>query len=137
MTPGFPREFQPTVLKTLPDASAYTYGTVTLFGTPFQGTSVWPRHRNGRLTTPHLPCGIRFELRRLRSPLLTTSRLISSPAPTKMFQFGAFPIHRIDTKCQDVLLGYLRITGSLRLPAAYRSLARPSSALEPSHPLIG
>ena len=55
-----------------------------------------------------------------------------------MFQFGAFPFlteRRI--KRQDVLLGYLRITDSLRLPGAYRSLARPSSALEPSHPLVG
>lgn len=55
-----------------------------------------------------------------------------------MFQFGAFPVltdRRI--KRQDVLLGYLRITDSLRLPGAYRSLARPSSALEPSHPLVG
>ena len=47
---------------------------------------------HGGPTTPHLPCGIRFGLCRFRSPLLTTSRLISSPAPTKMFQFGAFPI---------------------------------------------
>ena len=72
--------------------SAYAYGTITLFGVPFQATSAshpWP---NGELMTPHLPCGIRFELCRVRSPLLTTSRLISSPAPTEMFQFGAFPI---------------------------------------------
>ncbi len=47
---------------------------------------------HGGLITPHLPFGIRFELCRFRSPLLTVSRLISSPAPTKMFQFGAFPI---------------------------------------------
>ena len=38
---------------------------------------------------------------------------------------------------QEVPLGYLRIIGSLRLPGAYRSLARPSSALEPSHSLTG
>lgn len=47
---------------------------------------------NGRLTTPHVPEGIRFELCRFRSPLLTTSRLISLPPPTEMFQFGGFPI---------------------------------------------
>ena len=40
---------------------------------------------NGRLTTPHVPEGI-------RSLLLTTSRLISLPPPTEMFQFGGFPI---------------------------------------------
>lgn len=55
-----------------------------------------------------------------------------------MFQFGGFPIltDRF-LKKQEVPLGYLRIIGSMRLPGAYRSLARPSSALEPSHPLTG
>lgn len=38
---------------------------------------------------------------------------------------------------QDVQFGDPRIIGSLRLPEAYRSLARPSSALEPSHPPCG
>ena len=37
----------------------------------------------------------------------------------------------------DVLFGDLRFNGSMRLPGAYRSLARPSSAPEPSHPLTG
>ena len=37
----------------------------------------------------------------------------------------------------DVLFGDLRFIDSLRLPGAYRSLARPSSAPEPSHPLTG
>ena len=59
---------------------------------PFQATSASDALRYGGPTTPHLPCGIRFELYRVRSPLLTISRLISFPAPTKMFQFGAFPI---------------------------------------------
>lgn len=44
----------------------------------------------------HISCdfhhGIRFALWGVRSPLLTPYRLISFPAPTKMFQFGAFPI---------------------------------------------
>ena len=93
---------------------------------------------NGRLTTPHVPEGIRFELCRFRSPLLTTSRLISLPPPTEMFQFGGLPIVTDrDLMSQDVPLGYLRIIESLRLPGAYRSLARPSSALEPSHSLTG
>ena len=35
---------------------------------------------------------------------------------------------------QEVPFGYPRFTGSLRLPGAFRSLARPSSAPEPSHP---
>ena len=50
----------------------------------------------GRLTTPHLPAitgGIRFRLSCVHSPLLTASRLISLPAPTKMFHIRAFPTH--------------------------------------------
>ena len=48
----------------------------------------------GGLTTPHLPAltgGIRFRLCCVHSPLLTASLLISSPAPTQMFQLRAFP----------------------------------------------
>lgn len=79
------------------------------------------------------PCeGIRFELCRFHSPLLTASRLISFPAPTEMFQFGAFPI--ITDHYGEVPFGDPGFIGSLHLPRAYRSLARPSSALEPSHP---
>lgn len=79
------------------------------------------------------PCeGIRFELCRFHSPLLTVSRLISFPAPTEMFQFGAFPI--ITDHYGEVPFGDPGFIGSLHLPRAYRSLARPSSALEPSHP---
>ena len=50
----------------------------------------------GRLTTPHLPTvtgGIQFRLYCVHSPLLTASRLISFPAPTKMFHIRAFPTH--------------------------------------------
>ena len=36
--------------------------------------------------------GIQFVLYRFRSPLLTISQLLSFPPPTKMFQFGGFPI---------------------------------------------
>lgn len=38
---------------------------------------------------------------------------------------------------QEVSLGNLRIKGSMRLPGAYRCLARPSSVPEPSHPPDG
>ena len=93
MTPGFPREFQPAVLKTPPGPSDRT--RTGLSPSLVRRSRRFPLKTDGRsggLTTPHLPCGIRFELCRFRSPLLTTSRLVSSPAPTKMFQFGAFPI---------------------------------------------
>ena len=65
--------------------------------------------------------------------------LISFPLPTKMLQSGRFPypkgMHR--STVQDVQFGDPRIIVSMRLPGAYRSLARPSSALEPSHPSCG
>ncbi len=90
-------------------------------------------------TSPSLfRAGIRFELCRFHSPLLTVSQLIFPPAPTKMFQFRAFPIltDRLK-KSREFSLGRPRFTGSLYLPEAFRNLARPSSALEPSHPLNG
>lgn len=43
-------------------------------------------------TSPRpLRVGIRFVLCRVRSPLLTASRLISCPPPTRMLYFGGFP----------------------------------------------
>ena len=41
---------------------------------------------------PHFRVGIRLVLFRFHSPLLTESLLISFPPPTKMLQFGGFPI---------------------------------------------
>ena len=55
-----------------------------------------------------------------------------------MFHFGGFPI-LTDSRLNrgEVLLGDPRITDSLRLPGAFRCLARPSSALKPNHSLTG
>ncbi len=39
--------------------------------------------------------------------------------------------------CQEVPFGDLRIKGFMRLPGAFRSLSRPSSALRPIHPPRG
>ena len=61
--------------------------------------------------------------------------LVSFPLPTKMLQFGGFPFSiENEHKVQEVLFGHHRFLDSLRLPGAFRSLARPSSVLEPSHP---
>ena len=49
-----------------------------------------------------------------------------------MFQFGGFPLHKEHN--EEVLFRDLRIRDCVRLPGAYRSLPRPSSALKPSHP---
>ena len=58
-------------------------------------------------TTSPLPFreGIRFGLCCVHSPLLTASRLISSPAPTQMFQLRAFPI-LTDQRQRDVRSSY-------------------------------
>ena len=42
----------------------------------------------------HISLRIRFGLYRVHSRLLATSLLFFVPAPTEMFQFGAFPIAR-------------------------------------------
>ena len=91
--PQFPARF-PThgTQDTAPVLINYDYVALTLYGRPFQATSTSISERLGQLTTPHLPCGIRFRLYRVHSPLLTVSRLISLPVPTKMFQSGTFPI---------------------------------------------
>ena len=76
---------------------------------------------------------IRFALYPLRSPLLRASRLISFPSRTRMLRFREFPFLTERSCEQEVPFGHRRIKGSVRLPAAFRSLARPSSAPEPSH----
>lgn len=57
--------------------------------------------------------------------------LFSAPPPTKMFQFGGLASSRRKISRPKpgwvAPFGYLRIPASLRLPAAFRSLSRPSS----------
>ena len=117
----------------------YLYGAVTLYGRPFlaefEFTSTGKPGPQLHISLP-FQGGIRFALCRFRSPLLTASQLISFPPLTKMLQFGGFPTPFGDTRgvpALEVLFGDPRIKGSLHLHEAYRSLARPSSAPEPSH----
>jgi hypothetical protein len=65
--------------------------------------------------------------------------LISFLLATKMLQSARFPYPKgmLPRGEQDVQFSHSRIIDSLRLPATFRSLARPSSALEPSHPPCG
>lgn len=138
MPPVFPRDIQRTVLGIpgiphgLPLRGCHPLrpavpGGVRVrhYGMPGSTLHIFPVFRRG----------IRFALRRFRSPLLTASRLISSPPLTKMLQFRGFPTltGRTGLPVPEVLFGDPRIKGSLRLHEAYRSLARPSSAPEPSH----
>ena len=66
-----------------------------------------------------------------RSPLLRTSRLISLPPGTEMFQFPGFAsLRRVMTGIparRVAPFGHLGITACVPLPRASRSLPRPSS----------
>ena len=81
---------------------------------------------------------------RVRSPLLTESRLMSFPPGTEMFQFPGFASPALCIQSGDTLstsfrpennkgnggfspFGNLRIKGCSHLPEAYRSVPRPSS----------
>ncbi len=64
--------------------------------------------------------------------------LVSLPPPTWMLPFGGFLLPRWECHryypWREAPFGNLRIEGCVRLPGAYRSLPRPSSAPKPSHP---
>ena len=83
-------------------------------------------------TTP-IPQGDRFGLDPFRSPLLRTSRLISLPPGTEMFQFPGFAsaLRRMTSVSTGRVspFGHHWITDCVRLPSASRSLPRPSSPL--------
>ena len=80
----------------------------------------------------------RFSLFRVRSPLLTESRLFSLPVGTEMFHFPTFPLPALYiqagvTRSARRLAGFphSEILGSklcYQLPEAYRRFIRPSSA---------
>ena len=139
MPPRFTRDFQRTLLEIpamgrsgirLRACHPLRAASSTLLGLPEWSCT--------GLTTPHFPSlsgGIRIAVFRIRSPLLTESRLISFPPPTKMLHFGGYPL--LTEFCvftqNEVTFGDPGIKVSLRLHRAYRCLARPSSAPEPSH----
>jgi hypothetical protein len=83
-------------------------------------------------TTPHLQrlpavTQVRFGLFRFRSPLLTESRLFSSPAGTEMFHFPAFPPLTLCVQvrvtahdcCRVSPFGHPRISARLAAPRGF------------------
>ena len=111
------------------------------FGCP--GSGAYARIQNPTSPPGH-PKRIRFGLLPFPSPVLGESRLISFPPPTRMFPFGGFAYAALSGVCPQPLsrgrvspFGHPRIHGCMRLPAAFRSLPRPSSPPESSHPLRG
>ena len=83
---------------------------------------------------------IRFALLPFPSPVLRESLLLSFPPGTKMLQFpgspfqAAFLLPGMLLREQDFPFRHPGFKGCMRLPQAYRSLPRPSSARKPSHP---
>ena len=82
-------------------------------------------------TTPVMPKQNRFRLLPFRSPLLRESLLFSLPVGNEMFQFPTFAprLTVVSFSGWVAPFGYLRINSYLPIPAAYRSLSRPSSPL--------
>ena len=96
------------------------YGALTHCGAPFQMLPVQLKKTTG--------------LVRVRSPLLTESRLMSFPPATEMFQFAGFASRpygfRSGYPCGWVApFGDPGINDCSHLPRAYRSVPRPSSPL--------
>ena len=108
----------------------YVYGTFTLCGPSFQNSSTSFQLVYRSPTTPAMPKHYWFRLIPVRSPLLRESLLFSFPPGNEMFQFPGFASDIIGYPSDDgwvAPFGNLRINCYLHIPAAYRSLSRPSS----------
>ena len=112
----------------------FNYGTITLFGPPFQTVDLTSTFHIVALL-PRQDKSRRFGLVRVRSPLLTESilfiflrllRCFTSPRvalPVLCIHLDVTPYYR----CRVSPFGYLRIKACVPLPEAFRSLLRPSS----------
>ncbi len=150
--PRFPQGFSsPTVLRFLPHEASghFAYGIFTLCDRPSQWRSAMSavsdfagarkrspaRPYNSHTATVHALARCEFGLFPVRSPLLGESRLFSFPPGTEMVQFpGSRFISPMNSGRDHRSLsggvtpfGYPRISGCVLLPAASRSLPRPSS----------
>jgi hypothetical protein len=142
--PCFPRDCScPVVLgyARQQEQHAFAYGTLTLSGGPSQdlrlASALVTRRAapHERPTTPPPIARLRFRLLPFRSPLLGKSPLMSLPRGTEMFQFPRFASARLSIQrpmsghdpARVPPFGYPRLSACLRLPAAFRSLPRPSS----------
>ena len=114
----------------------FTYMDLTFFVPAFQPSSVISVLGISQSLPLH-HCWLRFGLLRFRSPLLSESTLFFLLLPVlRCFSSRRSPLTTIYSLLSNALLmhcvptfGYLRIIAHLQLPAAFRSLSRPSSAL--------
>ena len=134
MSPAFAHPNRGTLLWALiRPKKFFAYRTITFYREAFQlslakfwGLKTRPEHHiNNPVAKAFSVCPNRFSF-----ALLTGSLLISFPQPTKIFQFGWSSI--LSNK-----FGNPWFNGRVLLPKAFRSLLRPSSFLEPNHPLTG
>lgn len=119
---------------TLQRQQAFAYGSVTLYGRPFQivllaDCLITPVE--GPTTPKWKP--LRFGLFPVRSPLLRKSIFLSFPADTEMFQFSAFATRAlcIQTRSVQESRDHHLFDGSPGLIAVFRAL---QSLLMPRHP---
>ncbi len=126
MSPRFTRHSQGTLLrKPAQSLSARVYGAITLCSGAFQITSTSPRRERPTPYTTFAAAprrGVRFRLFPLRSPLLRESQLVSPPPPTKMFQFGGFPL--LTERRPKPSGSPIRASPDLRLHAPPRGLSQ-------------
>ena len=138
--PGFPRDSSCPVVLGIRQAAPHLSPTGLLpsvagLSRPVRLGSRASHSSASRNPSPGYPADW-FRLLPVRSPLLRESRLISFPRPTEMFQFGRCPPHSLWIQLwvtghyasRVAPFGDPRIYACLRLPEAYRSLPRPSSA---------
>ena len=98
---------------------------------PVPGKFPLPAMPRPRVLQPRRHKDVGLGLGPFRSPLLRTSRLISLPPGTEMFQFPGFAsrqsVMTVLTDRRVAPFGHLGITACVPLPRASRSLPRPSS----------
>ncbi len=116
--------------------AAFAYGTLTLFGRLSHTFPLAPRFVTpcDQALQPREAC---LTVWALSLSLATTQEIVSFPLGTEMFQFPRFPSRSLFIHARDAMgspsqvspFGYPRIIACTRLPGAFRSVPRPSSAL--------
>ena len=118
---------------TLYASLSFGYRTITVCGGRFHVTSPRFDLAISRALQPPLCLATQRVWARPRSIASTRgiTNLFSLPMGTKMFQFPTFAplMNGGKQACRVAPFGYLRIKSYLPIPAAFRSLSRPSSPL--------
>ena len=127
-----PPTFKPDIQRILLENNTktfkeYIYGTITLYGSKIPNRIQFTQKSLKVKSTHHIShkslSGIQFVLNRFRSPLLTISQLLSFPPPTKMFQFGGFPILH-GSICKNILGSPIRQSWVQKMYAPRPSLSQ-------------